>query len=79
MAEWGGGLYVLLAGLGDIVDGWPVDYGAATEMIAQREIRGAAWDWLEAVRTANAVQSYLECWVARGRALPVSENGRLVF
>ena len=73
--ECAGRLYVLFADLGDIVDGWPVDYGAATEMIAQREIRDAAWDWLEAVRTAQDVESYLGRWAARGMALRVSEEG----
>lgn len=73
--EYAGGLYHLFADLGDIVDGWPVGYGAATEMIAQREIRDAAWDWLEMVRTAPDVESYLERWEARGLALPASEEG----
>lgn len=61
-----GGLYRLFAELGDIVDGWPVSYGEATEMVAQREIRDAAWDWLETVRTAGAMESFLERWEARG-------------
>jgi hypothetical protein len=78
-AESAGRLYLLFADLGDIVDGWPVDYGTATEMVAQREIRDAARDWLEAVRTADDVPLYLERWVARSMALPASEGGRLVF
>lgn len=73
--EYAGRLYVLFADIGDIVDGWPVHYGAATEMIAQREIRDAAWDWLAVVRTAQDVHSYLERWEARGSALPAAEEG----
>ncbi|WP_433261547.1 hypothetical protein ACQPWR_20340 [Micromonospora vinacea] len=71
-----GKLYPLFGDLSDIVDGFPFDYGDGTEMIAQREIRDAAWDWLTTVRNADGLKTYVDRWIARGAALPTIEDGR---
>ncbi|WP_433534545.1 hypothetical protein ACQPZK_20455 [Micromonospora sp. CA-249363] len=71
-----GRLYNIYGDLSDIVDGYPFDYGDGTEMIAQREIRDAAWDWLTIARNAEGVKTYVDHWVARIAALPTTDGGR---
>jgi hypothetical protein len=71
-----GRLYPLFGDLSDIVDGFPFDYGDGTEMIAQREIRDAAWDWLTTARNADGLKAYVDRWIARSAALPTIEDGR---
>ncbi|WP_146755458.1 hypothetical protein [Micromonospora saelicesensis] len=71
-----GSLYPLFGDLSDIVDGFPFDYGDGTQMIAQREIRDAAWDWLTTVRNADGLKAYVDRWIARSAALPTIEDGR---
>ncbi|MEV0730985.1 hypothetical protein [Polymorphospora sp. NPDC050346] len=71
-----GGLYGIYADLSDIVDGYPFHYGDGTEMIAQREIRDAAWDWLSIPRNADGVKTYVDHWAARIAALPTTDGGR---
>ncbi|WP_112678432.1 hypothetical protein [Micromonospora saelicesensis] len=71
-----GKLYPLFGDLSDIVDGFPFDYGDGTEMIAQREIRDAAWDWLTTARNADGLKAYVDRWIARSAALPTIEDGR---
>ncbi|MBQ1023962.1 hypothetical protein [Micromonospora sp. C95] len=70
------GLYSIYADLSDIVDGYPFDYGDGTEMIAQREIRDAAWDWLSIPRNADGMKNYVDRWAARVAALPTTDGGR---
>jgi hypothetical protein len=64
--------------LSDIVDGYPVDYGANAETIAAREIRDAARDWLGLPRTVEGMEHYLEQRDARLEALPATYGGRIV-
>jgi hypothetical protein len=45
-------------------------------MIAQREIRDAAWDWLSIPRNADGMKTYVDHWTARIAALPTTEGGR---
>ncbi|RAO46101.1 hypothetical protein GAR06_02965 [Micromonospora saelicesensis] len=71
-----GRLYPLFGDLSDIVDGFPFDYGDGTEMIAQREIRDDAWDWLTTARNADGLKAYVDRWIARSAALPTIEDGR---
>lgn len=71
-----GGLYSIYADLSDIVDGYPFDYGDGTEMIAQRELRDAAWDWLSIPRNADGIETYVGHWAARIAALPTADGGR---
>ncbi|MFI5924820.1 hypothetical protein ACIA3K_02445 [Micromonospora sp. NPDC051543] len=71
-----GRLYNIYGDLSDIVDGYPFDYGDGTEMIAQREIRDAAWDWLTTARNAEGIKTYVDQWVAKIAALPKTEGGR---
>jgi hypothetical protein len=71
-----GRLYSIYADLSDIVDGYPFDYGDGTEMIAQREIRDAAWDWLSMPRNADGMEAYVDHWAARIAALPATDGGR---
>ncbi|MEW2144419.1 hypothetical protein AB0869_16575 [Micromonospora vinacea] len=71
-----GELYPIFGDLSDIVDGFPFDYGDGTEMIAQREIRDAAWDWLTMARNADGLKTYVDQWTARVAALPTIEEGR---
>ncbi|WP_127502932.1 hypothetical protein [Actinoplanes solisilvae] len=63
--------YRVFVELTDVVDGFPYDHGpaAAAEMIAQREIRDAAWDWLSGPRTGENMWSYLSRWENRIAAL----------
>ncbi|WBB52390.1 hypothetical protein [Verrucosispora sp. WMMD573] len=70
------GLYSIYADLSDIVDGYPFDYADGTEMIAQREIRDAAWDWLSIPRNADGMKNYVDRWAARVAALPTTDGGR---
>lgn len=72
----GGGLYHIYADLSDIVDGYPFHYDAGTEMIAQREIRDAAWDWLSMPRSPDGLKTYIDHWTARIAALPTTDGGR---
>ncbi|MCI4061193.1 hypothetical protein MRQ36_00835 [Micromonospora sp. R77] len=51
-------------------------YGSGTEMIAQREIRDAAWDWLSIPRNADGIRTYVDRWTARMAALSTIEGGR---
>ncbi|MEV1319972.1 hypothetical protein AB0J14_28280 [Micromonospora arborensis] len=74
--EIAGRLYNIYADLSDIVDGYPFHYGDGTEMIAQRESRDAAWDWLSFPRNAVGMKSYVDHWAARIAALPSNEEGR---
>ncbi|MEU8392268.1 hypothetical protein [Micromonospora sp. NPDC048842] len=69
-------MYNIYGDLSDIVDGYPFDYGDGTEMIAQREIRDAAWDWLTIARNAEGIKTYVDHWVARIAALPTTDGGR---
>jgi hypothetical protein len=69
-------LYSICADLSDIVDGYPFHYDDGTEMIAQREIRDAAWDWLSIPRNVDGMKTYVDCWAARIAALPTTEGGR---
>ncbi|MEU7923474.1 hypothetical protein [Micromonospora zamorensis] len=55
--EVAGRLYNIYGDLSDIVDGYPFHYGDGTEVIAQREIRDAAWDWLSFPRTAGGLKT----------------------
>ncbi len=71
-----GGLYGIYADLSDIIDGYPFDYGDGTEMIAQREIRDAAWDWLSIPRNADGIETYVDHWAARNAALPTTDGGQ---
>ncbi|MCZ7375918.1 hypothetical protein [Micromonospora sp. WMMC250] len=71
-----GRLYGIYGDLSDIVDGYPFNYDAGTEMIAQREIRDAAWDWLSSPRDAHGIKTYMDQWGARIQALPSKEGGR---
>ncbi|MET7372795.1 hypothetical protein [Micromonospora arida] len=71
-----GKLYPIFGDLSDIVDGFPFDYGDGTEMIAQREIRDAAWDWMTTARDADGLKTYVDRWIARSAALPTIEDGR---
>lgn len=71
-----GRLYSIYADLSDIVDGYPFDYGDGTEMIAQRELRDAAWDWLSIPRNADGIETYVGHWAARIAALPTADGGR---
>ncbi|MGI5147188.1 hypothetical protein ACQEVC_12525 [Plantactinospora sp. CA-294935] len=71
-----GGLYSIYADLSDIVDGYPFHYDDGTEMIAQREIRDAAWDWLSNPRNADGMKTYVDRWTARIAALPTTDGGR---
>ncbi|MEO3926766.1 hypothetical protein ABGB07_23275 [Micromonosporaceae bacterium B7E4] len=74
--EIAGGLYSIYADLSDIVDGYPFHYDDGTEMIAQREIRDAAWDWLSISRNADGMKTYVDHWAARIAALPTTDGGR---
>lgn len=69
-------LYTIFADLSDVVDGYPFHYDDGTEMIAQREIRDAAWDWLSNPRNADGMKTYIDHWTARIAALPTTEGGR---
>ncbi|WP_433125028.1 hypothetical protein ACQPWW_21490 [Micromonospora sp. CA-240977] len=69
-------LYPIYADLSDIVDGFPFDYGDGAELIAQREIRDVAWDWLSMARNADGLAIYIDRWTARIAALPTIEEGR---
>lgn len=60
-----GGLYSIYADLSDIVDGYPFHCDDGTEMIAQREIRDAAWDWLSIPLNADGMKTYVDHWAAR--------------
>ena len=71
-----GGLLSIYADSSDIVDGYPFHYGDGSEMIAQREIRDAAWDWLSIPRNADGVKTYVDHWAARIAALPTTDGGR---
>ncbi|WP_262285458.1 hypothetical protein [Micromonospora sp. MA102] len=71
-----GRLYSIYADLSDIVDGYPFHYGDGTEMIAQREIRDSAWDWLNIPRNADGMKTYVDHWAARIAALPTTDGGR---
>lgn len=71
-----GELYPLYADLSDIVDGYPIDYDDGTEMIAEREIRDAAWDWLSIPRNTDGIRTYVDYWTARIATLPSTEGGR---
>ncbi|HEX5595710.1 MAG TPA: hypothetical protein VFX61_06775 [Micromonosporaceae bacterium] len=71
-----GELYCIYADLSDIVDGYPYHYGDGTEMLAQREIRDAAWDWLSIPRNADGMKTYVDHWAARIAALPATDGGR---
>ncbi|MEV0811079.1 hypothetical protein [Micromonospora sp. NPDC050200] len=73
-----GELYGNLGLLSDIVEAYPVDYGANAETIAAREIRDAARDWLAMPRTVEGMERYLEQWDARLEALPATHGGRIV-
>ncbi len=73
-----GGLYCIFGVLSDIVDAYPVDYGANSEMIAGREIRDAARDWLSMPHTVEGMEHYLVRWDARLEALPAAYGGRPV-
>jgi len=64
--------------LSDIVDAYPVDYGANAEMVAGREISDAAREWLAMPRTVEGMQQYLDRWDARLAVLPVTYGGRPV-
>ncbi|SBT40728.1 hypothetical protein GA0070621_1038 [Micromonospora narathiwatensis] len=70
-----GQLYGNFGWLSDIVDGYPVDYGANAETIAAREIRDAARDWLGIPRTVEGMEHYLKRWEARLEALPATYGG----
>jgi hypothetical protein len=63
-----GTLYRNFGLLSDIVDAYPVDYGANAEMITAREIRDAARDWLGMPRTVEGMEQYLIRWDARFEA-----------
>ncbi|MDW5327525.1 hypothetical protein [Plantactinospora sp. KLBMP9567] len=69
-------LYSIYADLSDIVDGYPFHYDDGTEMIAQREIRDAAWEWLSIARNADGMKTYVDRWAARIAALPTTDGGR---
>ncbi|WP_346125509.1 hypothetical protein [Micromonospora coerulea] len=71
-----GGLYSIYADLSDIVDGYPFHYDDGAEMIAQREIRDAAWDWLCIPLNADGMKTYVDHWAARIAALPTTDGGR---
>ncbi|MEU4473948.1 hypothetical protein [Micromonospora sp. NPDC023888] len=71
-----GKLYPLFGDLSDIVDGFPFDYADGTQMIAQREIRDAAWDWLTTARNTDWLTIYIDRWTERIAALPTIEEGR---
>jgi hypothetical protein len=71
-------LYRTFGQLSDIVDAYPVDYGTNAEMIAGREIRDAAQDWLGMPHTVEGMEQYLVRWEARLEALPAAYGGRLV-
>lgn len=71
-----GGLFCVFGDLSDITDGYPYHYGDGAEMIAQREIRDAAWDWLTTARDADGIAAYVARWTARNAALPTTEKGR---
>jgi hypothetical protein len=73
-----GELYVHFGLLSDIVDAYPVDYGANADMIAQQEIRDAARDWLGMPHTVEGLEDYLARWAARLEALPTVHGGRPV-
>ncbi|OKI64345.1 hypothetical protein [Micromonospora sp. CB01531] len=62
----------------DIVDAYPVDYGANAETIAICKIRDAARDWLGIPRTVEGVEHYLQQWDAKLEALPAIYGGRTV-
>ncbi|WP_412739414.1 hypothetical protein [Krasilnikovia sp. MM14-A1259] len=51
-----GELYRVWADLSGIVDGRPVDYGDESEVIAVRECRQAAQDWLAMPRTIGGLR-----------------------
>lgn len=70
------GLYSICADLSDIVDRYPFDYNDGTEMIAEREIRDAAWDWLTSPRSTVGIKNYIDHWTARIRTLPTRDGGR---
>ncbi|MDZ5447702.1 hypothetical protein U2F26_34200 [Micromonospora sp. 4G57] len=72
-------LYCNFGLLSDIVDAYPVDYGANAEMIAGREIRDAAREWLSMPHTVEGMEQYLVRWNARLQALPAAYGGRLVL
>ncbi|MEU7942386.1 hypothetical protein [Microbispora bryophytorum] len=63
---WGvGGLYRAWMEIDDILDGWPVDYGADTDALAVREFRLAAQEWLDMPRTETGFRDYVHRWERR--------------
>ncbi|WP_068923842.1 hypothetical protein [Planobispora rosea] len=63
---WGvGELYRAWMEIDDILDGWPVDYGADTDALAMREFRLAAQEWLDMPRTEAGFQDYVHRWETR--------------
>lgn len=58
---WGvGGLYRAWMEIDDILDGWPVDYGADTDALAMREFRLAAQEWLDMPRTETGFRAIVK-------------------
>ncbi|GAB3153397.1 hypothetical protein [Microbispora hainanensis] len=63
---WGvAGLYRAWMEIDDILDGWPVDYGAGTDALAMREFRLAAQEWLDMPRTETGFRDYVRRWETR--------------
>lgn len=77
---WGvGGLYRAWMGIDDILDGWPVDYGADTVALVMREFRLAAREWLDMPADGDRVPG-LRASVGeagRGRYLARTRRGPL--
>ncbi|GAA1023697.1 hypothetical protein Aple_090280 [Acrocarpospora pleiomorpha] len=61
-------IYCIWMDIDDILDGWPVEYGPDSKVLALREFKRAAQEWLDMPRTQAGLQDYLRGvhWRQRG-------------
>ncbi|MCA2189548.1 hypothetical protein [Nonomuraea cavernae] len=58
-------LYGIWAEIDDILDRWPLDYGPDTDVIALREFKRVAEEWLNMPQREAGIRDYVHQWKVR--------------